>query len=331
MTRCAILMLAGLLPTASVLAQIPQASAQVLCHERLAPEGIVREMRQLRAWLIRQGRRYAAKDLVISKLRGNEYRNLEPRTATNSHVFYIGSGADVWRPVLDFPAVENYHLLDTWTGWGKSPLFALFSVKERLEWLSDTVEVESGGFLEAMAASSSPLDFLTVPGKAWLATFAQTHFPSSEPIVLKVRFRLGADQTREYVKRFHLHRFDYSRSEDFDALLGSVPKQESLEGILQAGLSGTPLAVDLRKLLDRLAPESWYVYEFTGQDFPLCLEDFLRDLRVQITQYLEIPEIELVHNPPFSFETGNSRFPNEQAVVTQFRLPKSLRSTPSGQ
>jgi hypothetical protein len=199
-----------------------------------------------------------------SLLRGNEWMIIRPIDLPSSHALYIASGADIYRVVADFPLANNYHLLDVWTQWGYSKEYAVFSVKHRLEELG-SVQVEELGFLENELKSNSDLFSKGSARQYFEMREKSVGDPKANlPAVLKVLIEFG---NKKIVKRFFLHPFDWSQSNNYDRILAAIPANEPLVGVLQAGITGSPYGRDLIKLLKRLAPNAWYVKEVGGTEF----------------------------------------------------------------
>lgn len=243
-----------------------------------------------------------------------EIIQIRGRKAT--HAFYIASGADIYRPLFLYPSADNIHLLDIWTGWGKSIIETVYTVKHRLEKLGFYVAVEKLGFVGKLP-SWNPKAFFYTSGIEFFHNNYEPILSADDPTILKVRMEVeGITGTVE--KRFWLHRFDRDSSADFDQLLASIPENETLVGVLQAGLTGTASAEDLNKILNRLADGAWYANEYGGLSYPPALDDPETGRVVAyetFSEFLNTPNIEVVSTPPYPIEAVSGITPKASVVL----------------
>ena len=225
---------------------------------------------EIRARVIAASNRYAQlkPQRAISMFRGEEYRLLSPAHTSHSPVAYIGAGADVFRPIVDYPLTDEYHFLDSLQGWGQSPVHLIASIVDRLSFLAADVAVETEGFLKNYDSVLKPnlMDHGN-PVSNLLSYLSLVEAPSEHVSVtpLVIRFTLPL-HVGGVEKRIFIHPYDIASHEDHVRFLAHLGGRR-LAGVLQAGLSGTPHAEDLKLLLEALEPTGWYLKEFAGREF----------------------------------------------------------------
>jgi len=189
----------------------------------------------------------------VSRLRGTEGPELVRRSLGGQHVLSVGSGADVFRPLRDFPNADHYHLVDVLSHWGTSPRQFLFEMTERLKSLGPdaTVRIVKNGFLDQVPAQTRR------DGKAF-EEYIHRFGEVLQPLTFEVSWTsktLGAMK-----KKFSLHPVSFYSSDQTRILLGSLPNHESLGGVL---LTGTlPDAPDnLLEMIRSLSPRGAFVVD----------------------------------------------------------------------
>ena len=85
-----------------------------------------------------------------SMLRGTGFIRLNTTTANSSHVIYLESGPDIWRPLYDFPTARHFHFVDHLIGWGRSPHNLISEFIRRINYIGSHVEIVQTGFLDVL-------------------------------------------------------------------------------------------------------------------------------------------------------------------------------------
>lgn len=272
------------------------------CGDQLLRQLSIKEMGQFRGFVMAGSRRYAAEfpSEAFSMFRGVEYREINPVSFSKSNALYIASGPDIFRPMVDFPGAENYHLLDLLNGgWGQGYLHVLYSIKHRLERLASSFTIEDMGFVKDQLEFRAE-DFLRVAGSDWLRDLG-SRVTGRSPLIIRAEFRVpGAKNLIK--KRIFLHRADRSSSQHMQAILSEHLMGGPLLGVLEAGITGVPGANDMNAILDRLEPNAWYVHEMRADEFSRA---GIQNLSSEINQYLDREDLDLEATVPYEIKPGD--------------------------
>jgi len=200
----------------------------------------------------RQAKRPAA---FISRLRGLE-APLIPILLSNGplQVLSLGSGADVYRPLRDFPTVSDIHLVDVLMGWGKSPAAVFIEVQARLRALAPGAEVKviARGFTQEFTAGE-----LATRSRYWAKMGSPLRY-RTRPFVWEARW--SSPSVGDRICRVHLHAVNYHDPDDFPALVAKVTERGPLVGVLVTG-AWEPRGVSQETFLRALPRHGTYVFE----------------------------------------------------------------------
>ncbi len=285
------------------------------CGDVLASRLSNKEMGQFRGFVMAGSRQYAAEfpSEAFSMFRGIEYRDIDPISLPKSNALYIGSGPDIFRPMVDFPGAENYHLLDLLKGgWGQGYLHVLYSIKHRLERLASSFTIEDMGFVKDQLEFRAE-DFLQISGADWLENL-ESRITGRSPLIVRAEFRVPGIKS-VIVKRIFVHRADRSSSQHMQAILSEHLVEGPLLGVLEAGITGIPGAKDLNAILDQLEPNAWYIHEMREDEFN---RGGIQDLSTEINQYLNREDLDLEATVPYEIKLG------DKASMVALRLRRRL-------
>lgn len=260
------------------------------------------EMGQFRGFVMAGSRRYAHSFPYrdTSMFRGNEYKAINPVSLPNANALYIASGPDIYRPMVDFPGAENYHLIDLLNGgWGRGYLHVLYSIKHRLERLAFSFKIEEMGFVKDQLEFQAE-DFLQISGSDWLRN-SETLITGRSPLIIRAEFRVPGMKSL-VVKRIFVHRADRSSYQHMKAILGQYIAGGPLVGVLEAGIQGVPDASIMNDILTQLAPKAWYVHEMTEDDFG---NGGIKGALSEISDYLQRWDLDLEASPPYEIKPGH--------------------------
>ncbi|MBK8204599.1 MAG: hypothetical protein IPK68_20595 [Bdellovibrionales bacterium] len=207
------------------------------------------KLQSFRAHILREREKaYQAElsDRMSSFFVGREHDMILPVSLPDSHAFYLDSGADVFRLMLDFPGAENFHLLLAVDSAGDIRPDLVRSIKKRLETISTSVAVEGNG--------------------SWNNLFG---FQAPTQLVLRLDFDFPDEALRQ-TRRIWIHPFDQKSIRQVKQdLLKNPSFRGPWLGFIGNGLinmSGRGSRIKEiengildRRILDRLSPRGWYV------------------------------------------------------------------------
>jgi hypothetical protein len=272
------------------------------CGDVLSSRLSKKEMGQFRGFVMAGSRRYAAEfpSEAFSMFRGVEYREINPISLPKSNALYIASGPDIFRPMVDFPGVENYHLLDLLKGgWGQGYLHVLYSIKHRLERLASSFTIEDMGFVKDQLEFRAE-DFLQISGADWLENL-ESRVTGRSPLIIRAEFHVPGIKS-VIVKRIFLHRADRSSIQHMHAILSEHLMGGPLLGVLEAGIMGVPDAKNLNAILDQLEPNAWYIHEMREDEFNRV---GIQNLSTEINEYLSREDLDLEATLPYEIKPGD--------------------------
>lgn len=178
-------------------------------------------------------------DRIGSFFGGNEHDMIVPISVPDSHAFYLDSGTDVFRLMLDFPGAENYHLLLAVDSGQDMDQRLVQSIKMRLETMATSIEVERNG--------------------SWERSFG---FHASNPLILKVVFDFPSESLGQ-TKRVWIHPFDPNRRPLLNDLFDDDSFRGPWVGFIGNGLINMNPRDKTRgltnRILERLSPDGWYI------------------------------------------------------------------------
>lgn len=185
-------------------------------------------------------------DRMSSFFGGREHDMILPVSLPDSHAFYLDSGADVFRLMLDFPGAENFHLLLAVDSAGDIRPDLVRSIKRILETISTSVAVEGNGSWNDLIGLQAPTQ-----------------------LVLNLEFDFPDEALRQ-TRRIWIHPFDpKSIRQVKQDLLENLSFRGPWLGFIGNGLinmSGRGRRIEEiengildRRILDRLSPRGWYV------------------------------------------------------------------------
>lgn len=231
----------------------------------------------------------------ISPLRGSEAPEIPVLVSSApTQVLYLGSGADIFRVLRDFPAADEIHLVDL-LNWGKCPASVLIEVAARLRSLPGAkVRFVSRGFTQGMTAEdlcSRERFYAKLEESRWQAT----------PAVWEVEWESPSAQTLH--RRVSLHVLNYHEPIAFPALLERIGARGPIVGVMSTG-AWEPEDVSKRAALEALAPSGAYVFQTFGAHFggapPAPDDALLRELGYRT---VEVPADETNRLPFFAHRT----------------------------
>lgn len=272
------------------------------CSDLLLSRLSNKEMGQFRGFVMAGSRRYAAEfpSEAFSMFRGVEYREINPISLPKSNALYIASGPDIFRPMVDFPGAENYHLLDLLRGgWGQGYLHVLYSIKHRLERLASSFTIEDMGFVKDQLEFRAE-DFVQISGADWLKNL-ESRVTGRSPLIIRAEFHVPGIKS-VIVKRIFVHRADRSSSQHMQAILREYLMAGPLLGVLEAGITGVPGANDMNAILDQLEPNAWYFHEMREDEFS---GGGIQNLSLEINKYLNREDLDLEATAPYEIRTGD--------------------------
>lgn len=230
------------------------------CGTRLETS-VDQKAKEFRAEIKAASAKYAAAhpDDAWSMLRGDESQALAIPTA--GHMIYLASGADVYRPLFDFPLIQHYHLVDGLARWGSSPQYFIFEVTRRLKELSPTskVTIVQRGFLDFISTEELSKSYREGNHKEFEnEILSRPH--TDNPLVLLVEVESPTVGLQN--KYFYIHPVDFHHKMKMTSLLNSIPVDESLVGVLEAGYSNLPSSDVFHMLMDRLSDKGHFIFEY---------------------------------------------------------------------
>lgn len=177
------------------------------------------------------------------------------------HVISLGSGPDVFQPLYLFPRSSHFHLVDTFLGWGGSTQVVIDELLRRLQFLHGFKHIE----------------VVKWGDHAW-----------------NVEIKWKSKMYGVHTKYFYIHRADFRKLDEINAVLFSIPQGGVLEGVLLTGAPQPPNRI-LKRILDRLSPGGSYIEGSTWrknlESFPFLFSQFGR-LKWSLTgshNFREIP------------------------------------------
>jgi hypothetical protein len=222
---------------------------------------------------------------TVSMLRGGETKLL--KSIFLGHMIYLASGADIYRPLYDFPFIQHYHLVDSLAGWGKNPKMVLTEIMRRLSEIGNgaRVRILQQGFLEKMTEKELETEVKADDRQDFMDTVLSR---SSEPMVLSVDWE--SKSLGPLKKIFYIHAADFHNFAAMKVVVDSIPTNEPVVGVLEAGWTSLPPVEVFNMLMNRLSGGGRYVFEILGEkgtpvDYENQLKsDFGQTYRVQITE-----------------------------------------------
>ncbi len=189
----------------------------------------------------------------VSALRGTEAEVVDEEAPPNAHIISLGSGPDVFRPIFDFPKVENIHLADIMTGWGTGPHDIVEEISSRLASLGE-VKIIDEGFSADIDFPIGYRELLGLPSDTLL-----------KPLIWEVKWRSPSEGPQK--KRVYLHPLNFRNPVTVSLLLESIPDQEGLWGTLLTGVIG-PSSEIVALFQNKIAVGGYYIDEYPREDDP---------------------------------------------------------------
>lgn len=188
----------------------------------------------------------------ISVIRGQESSSIRSFNQHNTHIISLGSGADIFRPLHDFPFAEHFHLVDSLAGWGKNPQHILDEINARLKSVAINAKVKlvEKGFTKV--TTKGQLDSAEI----FWDWFVKHQEVVAKPVVWQLTWHdliLGEQQ-----KFFYLHPANYQVPSNVVSLLSSI--KGILTGII---ITGAPAPTEETKslFLKKLSRGGYYFWE----------------------------------------------------------------------
>ncbi|MGE4233390.1 MAG: hypothetical protein AB7F43_08690 [Bacteriovoracia bacterium] len=218
-------------------------------------------------------RYHGAQDIneIISANRSLEGRVLIPKRVENGHAIYFASGADVYRLLYDFPGADHFHYVDIMLGWGSGPQDIIGEFERRIRSIDPYIQTQIVDFGFVAHLGFEKLDFLrngfedesnleedTKKRNEFKKTL-MSDAGARRPLIFEAQWYSPGQGPQK--KRFYLHPMDFTRSEQIDELLNSIPQEHELVGMIEAGWTGSPHPEDIKKMLDRASADAAFVFE----------------------------------------------------------------------
>jgi hypothetical protein len=195
---------------------------------------------------------------AISMLRGGESKLLKTSYIPDGHMIYLGSGADVYRPLYDFPYIQHYHLVDTLTGWGKNPKMVLTEIMRRLSKLAAGARVLEldRGFLNSLTEAELQNEMRSKDESHEFIEKVLSR--SSQPLILLVEWESRTSGLHK--KKFYVHAKDFHDFDGMKVMIDSMGS-EPLIGILASGVDTFPSVNVFNMMMDRLMGAGRFIFE----------------------------------------------------------------------
>ena len=225
-----------------------------------------------------------------SLLRGFESTALPVHPS--GHMIYLASGADIYRPLYDFPLIQHYHLVDLMTGQRGTPQDMIDQIVLRFMDLAPKVEVTrvDPGFLDQLSEEILNQNFSGRDARE-LINGVVGEQGAIKPLVLKVNWVSPGAGPQE--KFFYFHALDMHNSIYMKRLLDTIPANEPLVGVLEAGYSALPTSEGFHALMDRLSPDGHFIFEHMlpiGFSASKAIEDARNEIGPAYTIQLNLPD-----------------------------------------
>lgn len=188
------------------------------------------------------------------------YNSQESRVAAEltekpgGKVLSLGSGADVLRPLYNFPLADEYHLVDSLAGWGKMPWDVINEINSRLEALASNYS----GELDLIDFGFA--DLASVPELSETEAFYERADQNIDfykmPFVWELRLKDSAGKVM--IKRIFLHFNDYNIPVTFQYPLAKL--SGDIVGVIVTG-APLPEKESLGLIIENVTPEGLFIYE----------------------------------------------------------------------
>ncbi len=191
-------------------------------------------------------RSYDLHSVSLLRASSSERLNTIKSLQENSAVLSLGSGPDIFRPLVDFPFVDEIHLVDTLTGWGAGPGEVIFELKRRIKSLHPTMQIKilQDGFTGKIEQQRETFSF---PIEYWEKWEKRSSYRT--PLVLEMTWQ--GPRGDFLSKVVFLHPKDFNNTIHVDELFSSL-KEKNLAGIL---ITGTYAPADIEQYVSRLSSQ----------------------------------------------------------------------------
>ncbi len=194
-----------------------------------------------------------------STLKGGEAKHL--KLYSSGAMISLGAGADIYRPLYDFPLIGEYHLVDHLMNGHDTPAELIGEIKNRLEKIDPTavVTVADRGFLDVFTAEemNTVVQFDQIPK---FNAEVLSREGSDRPLIFTVAWQsptLGAVE-----KTFYLHAIDFENTSAVQNLLDTV--NGSLVAVLESELGVLPPTPVVKMLMQALGDDGVFIFEQMG-------------------------------------------------------------------